>query len=249
MCNSLWLPRTAACQASLSFTISQSLLKLMSIESMMPSSHLILCHLLLLLPSIRVFSNEQLFTSGGQSIGASASASVLPMNIQGWFPLNWLIWYPCSPRDSLQESSPAPQFESINSSMLSSLYGPVLTSIHDYWKNHRFDYLVLLRYNLNATTVLPKRIGLQCRRPKRCEFDPWVRKISRGGNGNPLQYSCLENSVDRRAWQTIVHAVAELDMTEHMAHTFVFSLQGENGSQWTVLSINSSSDPSQEDYL
>ena len=51
------------------------------------------------------------------------------------------------------------------------------------------------------------------------------------GNGNPLQYSCLENSVDRRAWQTIVHAVAELDMTEYMAHTFVVSLQGENGSQ------------------
>ena len=79
-------PWIATCQASLSFTISWSLLKLMSTESVMPSNHLILCHPLLLLPSIfpsiRVFSNEWLFTSGGQSIGASASASVLPMNIQ-----------------------------------------------------------------------------------------------------------------------------------------------------------------------
>ena len=79
-------PLTAICQASLSFTITISLLKLMSVESVMPSNHLILCHPLLLLPSIltsiRVFSMGQLFGSGDQSIGASASASVLPMNIQ-----------------------------------------------------------------------------------------------------------------------------------------------------------------------
>ena len=83
-------PQNAAHQASLSFTISWSLLKFMSIESVMPSDHLILCHPLLLpsiFPSIRVFSVSQLFPSGGQSIGASASASVLPVNIQGWFPL------------------------------------------------------------------------------------------------------------------------------------------------------------------
>ena len=77
-------------QASLSFTISQSLLKLMSIELVMLSNHLILCHPLLL-PLVFLRSESfpmiQLFTSGGQSIGASASASVLPMNIQGWFPL------------------------------------------------------------------------------------------------------------------------------------------------------------------
>ena len=108
-------PWTVARQASLSSTISQSLLKSMSTESVMLSNHLILCHLFLLLPSIftsiRVFSNDQLFTSGGQSTGASASASVLPMNIQGWFPLG-LVWPLCCPRDS-QESSPAPQFESV----------------------------------------------------------------------------------------------------------------------------------------
>ena len=83
-------PWTTARQASLSFTIFWSLLKLMSIELMMPSNHLILCHPLLLLPSIfpsiRVFSNG-LFTWGSQSIRASASSSVFPMNIQDWFLL------------------------------------------------------------------------------------------------------------------------------------------------------------------
>ena len=79
-------PRTAASQASVSFTIFWSLLKLTSIESVMPSNHLILCCLLLLLllifPSIRVFSNESALRIRWPSIGASASASVLPMNIQ-----------------------------------------------------------------------------------------------------------------------------------------------------------------------
>ena len=96
------------------------------------------CHPLLLLPSIfpsiRVFSVSQLFAPGGQSIGASASTSVLPVNIQGWFS--------CCPKGS-QEYSPASQFESINSSALSLLYSSTLTSIHDYWKNHNLDYTEL----------------------------------------------------------------------------------------------------------
>ena len=78
-------PWTAACKASLSLTISQSLLKLMSIESVMPSNHLLLCHPLLLpsvFPSIRVFSNESPLHISWPKFGASASASVLPMNIQ-----------------------------------------------------------------------------------------------------------------------------------------------------------------------
>ena len=90
----VWLfatPCTAAGQASLSFTVSWSLLKLLSIELVMSSNHLILCRPFLLLlsvfPSIRVFPVSWLFASGGQRIGASALASVLPMNIQGWFPL------------------------------------------------------------------------------------------------------------------------------------------------------------------
>ena len=91
-----WLfvnPRAAARQASRSFTISRSFLKLMSIESVMPSNHLTLCHPLLLLPSIfsasGSFPMSRLLASGGQSTGASASASVLPMNIQDWFPLGF----------------------------------------------------------------------------------------------------------------------------------------------------------------
>ena len=78
---------------------------------------------------------SQLFTWGGQSIGVSASASVLPMNTQDWSPL---VGSPCCPRDS-QESSPTPQFKSINSLVLSFLHSPTLTSIHDHWKNHSLD--------------------------------------------------------------------------------------------------------------
>ena len=79
-------PWIEACQASLSITNSCSLLKLMFIELVMPSNHLILCHPLLL-PASGSFPMSQFFASGGQSIGVSASASVLPMNIQDWFPL------------------------------------------------------------------------------------------------------------------------------------------------------------------
>ena len=69
-----------------------------------------------------------LFSSGGESIGVSASASVLPVNIQDWFDLL-----------AVQGFSPTPQFKSTSSSVFSLLYGPTLTSIHDYWKNHSFD--------------------------------------------------------------------------------------------------------------
>ena len=90
MSNFLWSYELPALQASLSFTNFWSLLKFMSIESLMPSNHLVLCHLLLLLPSIFWASGSflsQLLALGGQSIGASVSASVLPMNSQDWFPL------------------------------------------------------------------------------------------------------------------------------------------------------------------
>ena len=89
-------------------------------------------------PASGSFLMSQVFTSGGQSIGVSASVSVLPVNIQGWLPLGLMHGSPCSPRDS-QESSLAPQLKSISSSVLNLLYGPVLTSIHPYWKNHSFD--------------------------------------------------------------------------------------------------------------
>ena len=139
-------PWTAAHQASLSITNSQSSLILMSIESVMPSSHLIFCHPLSScpqsFPTSGSFPMKQPFASGGQSIGVSASASILPMNTQDQSPLRWTGWIPCSPRDS-QESSSTPQFKSINSLVLSFLYSPTLTSIHGYWKNHSLDYMDL----------------------------------------------------------------------------------------------------------
>ena len=124
-------PWTSACQVSLSFTISQNLLKFMSTESVMPSNHIILCHpflfLLSIFPIIRVFFNVLVFSSGGQCIGASASASVPPMHIQSWFilELTGLILLQSRDKSLLQHHS---------SLALNLFYSPTLTSIHDYWK-------------------------------------------------------------------------------------------------------------------
>ena len=81
---------------------------------------------------------SQLFASSGQNIGVSVSASVLPMNTQDWSPLGCTGWISLQSK-GLPESSPTPQFKSINSSALSFLYSPTLTSIDDYWKNHSLD--------------------------------------------------------------------------------------------------------------
>ena len=83
-------------------------------------------------------SMSPFFTSGSQSIGVSASSSVLPMNIQDWFPLR-LTGLIASQSEGLSRVFSRPQFKSINSLLLSFLYGPILTSIHDYWKNYCFD--------------------------------------------------------------------------------------------------------------
>ena len=89
-------------------------------------------------PASGSFPMSQFFTSGGQRIGVSASESIFPMNTQDWFPLEWTGWTSLQPK-GLSKSSPTPQFKSINSLMLSFLYGPTLTSIHHYWKDHNFD--------------------------------------------------------------------------------------------------------------
>ena len=136
-------PWTAAHQASLSITNSWSLLKLMSIESMIPSNHLILCCPLLIPPSIfpriRVFSNESVLHIRWTKYW-SFSFSISPSNeYSGLISFkDGLVGSPCSPRDS-QESSPTSQSKSINSSALSFLYSLTLTSIHDNWKNHSSD--------------------------------------------------------------------------------------------------------------
>ena len=141
-CLTLSISWTEARQVPLSFTISQSLLKFMPIESVMLSNHLILCHLLHLLPSIfpsiRVLSNESalcirwpMYWSFSFSISPSSEYSGL---ISFRIDLLDLIAV-----QGTQESSLVPQFKSINPSVLSLLYGPTLTSEHDNWENHSFD--------------------------------------------------------------------------------------------------------------
>ena len=142
----VWLfmtPWTAAHHACLSITDCQSLLKLMSIESVMPSDHLILYHPLLLLcsifPSIKIFSSESVPRIRWPKFW-SFSFNISPSNEYSGtdFLKDWLVGSPCSPRDS-QESSPTQQFKNINSLVFSFLYSPTLTSIHDHLKNHSFD--------------------------------------------------------------------------------------------------------------
>ena len=137
-------PWTVAGQAPLSSTISQRLLKFMCIELVMLSNHLILCHLLLLLPSvfpsIRVFSNK--LTLGGQSIGASASASVLSVNTQGWCPLG------LTDLISLQSKGLARVFSTttIQKHQFFGSQPSLWSNAHictDFWENHSFDYIDL----------------------------------------------------------------------------------------------------------
>ena len=94
-------------------------------------------------PASGSFLRSQFFTSGGQSIGVSASASALPMNIQHWFLLGLTGLTSLQSKDS-QESSPTPQFKSIISLALSFLCGPTLKSIHDYWKNLIFQLSIAI---------------------------------------------------------------------------------------------------------
>ena len=134
-------PWAAAHQASLSITNSRSLPKLMSIESVMSSNHLILCHPLLLLPSIfpsiRVFSNESDLHIRWPKYW-SFSFSISPSNEYSGL-ISFMDWFDLIAVQGTLKSSPTPQFKSINSLTLSFLYSPSLTCIHDYWENHSFD--------------------------------------------------------------------------------------------------------------
>ena len=135
-------PWIAARQASLSITNSQSSIKLTSIESVMPSSHLILCFpfssWLQSLPASESFPMSQLFTWGGQSIGTSASASVLPKNTQDSCPLEWTAWNSLQSK-GLSRVFPNTTVQKHQFFRLSFLYSPTLTSIHDRRKNHSLD--------------------------------------------------------------------------------------------------------------
>ena len=130
-------------QASLSITNSWSLLKLMCIKYVMPYSYLIFCRPLLLLPpippSIRVFSIESVLHIRWPKYW-SFSFSISPSNEYSGLISFRIYWFDLlAVQGTLQESFPTPQFKSINSSVLSLLYGPALTSVHDCWRNHSFD--------------------------------------------------------------------------------------------------------------
>ena len=131
-------------QAYLSLTISQNLLKLVFIESVMLSNHLILCSsLLLCLHSFQASGSlamSQLFASGGQSTAASVSASVFPINIQVWFHLG-LTGFISSQSKGLSRVFSSTMILKLKPSVLSLLYGPNFTSIHDYWENYSLDYM------------------------------------------------------------------------------------------------------------
>ena len=142
-----WLPLSQCCYLTISF------------------SAVLFSFCLQSFPASGSFPMNLLFTSGGQSIGVSAS--VLLINIQDYFLKDWLVCLTCSPRDS-QVFSPAPQLKSINSSVLSLLYGPIFTSLHDYLKNHSSDhtdhcrqsdvyflihYLYLLLFSFQGTNI------------------------------------------------------------------------------------------------
>ena len=133
-------PMNCSTQASLCITNSRSSLRLMSLESVMPSSHLILCCPLLFLPpippSIRVFSNESALLMRWPKYWSFGFSIIPSKEIPGLtsFRMDWLDLLADS-----QESSPTPQFKSINSLALSFLHSPNLTSIHDHWENHSLD--------------------------------------------------------------------------------------------------------------
>ena len=137
-----------ACHISLSFTISWSLLKLMSIESVMPSNHLILCRPLLPLPSIfssiRVFSSELALHIRWPKYW---SFSISPSNEYSGLISFRIDWSDLLAVQDALESSLAPQFESINSETLRLIYSPTLTSKHDYWENHSFGCMDLCQQN------------------------------------------------------------------------------------------------------
>ena len=150
-------PWTAAHHASLSITNSQSLFKLMPIESVMPSNHHILCCPLLppsIFPSFRVFSNELALHIRWPKYW-SFSFNISPSNEHPGLISFRMDWLDLLAVQGTLESSPIPQFKSINSSAFSFLYSPTLTSIHDYWKNHSLDLrdLCMKRQKIDSLPV------------------------------------------------------------------------------------------------
>ena len=191
----------------------------------MPSNHLILCCPLFLLPlifpSIRVFSNESALHIRLSKYW-SFSFIVSPSNDYSGlisFRMDWLDLFAVQ---GTLESSPTPLFKSINSSALNFLYSPTLTSIYDYWENHSFDKtdLCSLLGPVRSTVGLLRWLS---GKESVCNAEdpssiPGSGRTPGEGNSNPLQFSCLENSMDRGTWRATVHGVSELDMREQLIH-------------------------------
>ena len=135
-------PWTAAHQASLCIANIWSLLKPMSTESVVPSNHLILCLPLLIppsiLPRIRIFANESALCIRWSKYWRF-SISIIPSNEYSGLISFRMDWLDLLAVQGTPKNPPTPQFKTINSSALSFLYSPTLTSIHDYWKNHSYD--------------------------------------------------------------------------------------------------------------
>ena len=172
-------PWTATRQASLSFTspkaCSDSCPWSQWCHPTISSSVVPFSSCLQPFPALGSFPVSQLFASGGQSIGASTS--VLPMNIQGRFPLGWTGLISLQSKDS-QESSPTPQFESINFLALSLLYGPPFTSIHDHLKNHSFNYLDLCQQKKSLLFNILSRFVIAFLPRSKCILISWLQSPS-----------------------------------------------------------------------
>ena len=155
-------PWTVARHAPLSSTISWSLLKFMSIESVKPSNHLILCHLVLLpsiFPSFRVFSNQSALRIKWPKYW-SFNFSISPSNEYSGFISFRIDWFNLlAVQGTLKSLLQHHNFKSINSSELSLLYGLTFTFIHDYWKNHSFDYMNLYQQS-DVSVLLISWLGL-----------------------------------------------------------------------------------------
>ena len=128
-------------------------------------------------PTSGSFPMRKLFLSGGQSLGASVSATALPMNIQDSFSLGLTGLISCNPRDS-EESSPAPRFESNNSLVLSLLYDPTLTSICNDWKNHSFDFMELVSKVMSLLFNMLSRFVIAFLPRSKYLLISWVQSLS-----------------------------------------------------------------------
>ena len=194
-------PRTAAYQASLSITNSWNLHVHLVSDTIQPSNPLSS-------PSPPAFnlSQHQGLLQWVSSLHQVAKVLELQLQSFQWifmadFLLSWVVWSPCSPRDS-QESSPTPQSKSINSSVLSFIYSPTLTSIHDYWKDHSLDYILHTLAHLLLTTPYENSINFSIWWEELTHWErPWCwERLKTGGEGDSRWWDGWISSLTWWTW-------------------------------------------------